>query len=78
VVASPVPSTGDAAYTVDPMDTSAIGEALARVATDDTLRRDLLAAGRARAAQLTWAAAAARHVEVWASLSASAGHRGRR
>ena len=78
VVASPVPSTGDAAYTVDPTDTSAITEALARVATDDTLRRDLLAAGRARAAQLTWAAAAARHVEVWASLSASAGHRGRR
>ncbi len=78
VVASPVPSVGDAAYTVDPLDTSAICEALVRVAGDESLRRELLAAGRARAAELTWASAAAGHVELWASLSSSTGDRGRR
>ena len=77
VVASPLPSTGEAAYTVDPLDVAAIAQALQRVAADEALRRDLVAAGRARAARLTWAAAAAGHAEVWASLSSATGHRGR-
>lgn len=76
VVASPVPSTGDAAYTVDPLDTPAITEALVRVAVDEGLRSDLLAAGWARAAELTWAAAAAGHAEIWASLSSATRPRG--
>jgi glycosyltransferase involved in cell wall biosynthesis len=75
VVASPVPSTGGAAYEVDPLDTAAIAEALVRVAMEDRLRADLVAAGRARAAELTWAAAAAQHAHVWASLPQTAGGR---
>jgi glycosyltransferase involved in cell wall biosynthesis len=69
VVASAVPSTGGAAFDVDPTDVQAMADALVRVATDAALRSDLVAAGRARAATLTWAAAAARHAELWRSLS---------
>lgn len=72
VVASPVPSAGGAAYEVDPTDVAAISAALVRVATDDALRTDLVAAARARAAALTWSAAAARHMELWESLGARA------
>jgi glycosyltransferase involved in cell wall biosynthesis len=69
VVASPVPSTGGAAFEVDPTDVEAIADGIVRVGTDDALRADLSATGRARAASLTWAAAAARHAELWASLA---------
>ena len=69
VVASPQPSTGGAAYEVDPLDVGGIAAALVRVATDAELRADLVAAGRARAAALTWSATAARHVELWGSLA---------
>lgn len=68
VVASPQPSLGGAAYEVDPLDVDAMTAALVRVTTDAALRADLLERGRARAASLTWAAAAARHQELWASL----------
>jgi len=67
VVASPVPSTAGAAYEVEPTDVDAIAAALLLVATDDGLRADLAAAGRERAATLTWAASAARHAEIWAA-----------
>ena len=76
VVASPVPSTGGAAYTIDAHDTAALTEALVLVAGNDRVREELIAAGRARAAALTWAATAAAHADVWASLSSSAGRRG--
>jgi len=69
VVASPQPSVGGAALEVDPLDVGAIATALVRVATDARLRAELVEAGRARAAGLTWAAAAARHEELWASLA---------
>ncbi|MFP5318289.1 MAG: glycosyltransferase family 4 protein [Acidimicrobiia bacterium] len=72
VVASPQPSLGGAAYEVDPLDVDAIAAALVRVSTDASLRADLVEAGRERAATLTWAAAAARHQELWGSLSAGA------
>jgi glycosyltransferase involved in cell wall biosynthesis len=72
VVASPVPSAGGAAYVVDPTDVDAIRDALVRVTTDEPLRADLVAAARARAGALTWAAAAARHMELWESLGARA------
>jgi len=68
VVASTMPSAGSAAHTVDPVDTDAIAEAIVAVATDDRLRRRLVAAGRTRARDLTWAATARRHIEVWSSL----------
>jgi glycosyltransferase involved in cell wall biosynthesis len=73
VVASPVPSTGGAAFEVDPTDIDAIATALVRVATDEPLRADLAAAGRARAAELMWASAAARHAEIWTSLASGGG-----
>jgi alpha-1,3-rhamnosyl/mannosyltransferase len=77
VVASPQPSTGGAAYEVDPLDVDAIADALVRVATDEPRRADLVAAGKARTAELTWAAAAARHTEIYGSLRSRAGHANR-
>jgi len=68
VVASTVPSAGGAAVEVDPFDVDAIAAALVRVATDDGRRAELVAAGRARAAGLTWATTARRHVELWTAI----------
>lgn len=67
VVASPVPSTGGtAALQVDPRDAEAIADGLVRAASDEPLRERLSAAGKARAAELTWARAARGHLDVWA------------
>ena len=71
VVASPQPSLGGAAYEVDPTSVDAMAAALVRVATDSSLRADLVAAGRARTGSLTWAASATRHQELWKSLSST-------
>ena len=68
VVASAVPSAGGAAREVDPDDTDAIADALVEVATDDRVRSTLVTAGLLRAGELTWAAAARRHVELWETL----------
>jgi alpha-1,3-rhamnosyl/mannosyltransferase len=68
-VASPLPTTGDAALEVDPTRVDDIVEGLVRVATDEDLRARLAAAGTARAASLTWEAAARAHVALWSSLS---------
>jgi glycosyltransferase involved in cell wall biosynthesis len=69
VVASPMPSTGTAAHTVDPVDAEAIASAIVAVGTDDKLRRRLVIAGRGRARELTWATTARRHIEVWSGLT---------
>jgi glycosyltransferase involved in cell wall biosynthesis len=69
VVASPVPSTAGAAHEVDPLDVDAIAGALVRVGTDEVHRAALIAAGRDRAAALTWKAAARRHVELWEDVT---------
>lgn len=71
VVASPQPSTGGAAYEVDPHDVGSIADGLTRVATDEALRADLVAAGRERAARLTWSAAADHHRQLWADLAST-------
>ncbi|HEY6622532.1 MAG TPA: glycosyltransferase family 1 protein [Acidimicrobiales bacterium] len=65
VVASDVPSSGSAAYQVDPFDTDSIAEGLLVVATDDGCRERLQAAGRLRAAELSWSSIARRHVDLW-------------
>lgn len=65
VVASPMPSTGGAALEVDPRNVAAIADALVVAATDEEVRAELVSSGRARAAGLTWEAAARRHVELW-------------
>jgi len=46
---------GDAALLVDPYDTEALADAVARVLTDPALAADLVARGRARARQFSWA-----------------------
>ena len=68
VVASPMPTPGGAALVVDPTKVEDIAAALVRLATDDVLRADLAAAGRARAGSLTWEAAARAHVALWSTL----------
>ncbi len=45
---------GDAALLIDPEDTAAIADGLARLASDAALRDDLRARGLARAGQFTW------------------------
>jgi glycosyltransferase involved in cell wall biosynthesis len=45
---------GDAALLIDPEDTAAIADGMARLASDTVLRDDLRARGLARAAQFTW------------------------
>ncbi len=78
VVASPQPSLGGAGHQVDPLAVDAIAHGLVRVSTDDALRAELIAAGRARAARLTWAASAARHAELWESLRTTPTGKGHR
>lgn len=68
VVASGVPSAGGAALEVDPFDTGSIAAGLLRAATEGDARAELVAAGAARASQLTWDRAARRHVELWEGL----------
>lgn len=55
----------DAAVYVDPRDPRSLATELARVAADDSLRRDLALRGRRRAADFSWAASARRHVEAY-------------
>jgi glycosyltransferase involved in cell wall biosynthesis len=49
---------GDAALLVDPLDTAAIAQGIARLVNDTALRADLVARGYRQAAQFTWEAAA--------------------
>jgi alpha-1,3-rhamnosyl/mannosyltransferase len=65
VVASPLPSTGGAAYEVDPSDTSSIAAGLLEVATDARTREELVHRGAIRSQELAWASIARRHREVW-------------
>lgn len=62
VVASNVSSlpevAGDAALLVDPLNTAALADALARILTDDELRGELRRRGLERAHQFTWQRAA--------------------
>jgi len=55
---------GEAALTVDPLDTAAIAAGLERLATDEPLRRELRGRGLARAARFTWRRAAERTLAV--------------
>ena len=63
---------GDAALLVDPYDSHSIAEGLGRALTDETLRADLVARGRRRAAAFSWREAAARTLEVYRGV---VGHR---
>lgn len=69
VASSGLPSVGGAALEVDPTDVPAVADALVVAAGDDRRRAELVTAGLLRAADLTWAAAARRHVELWERLT---------
>lgn len=69
VVAGPLPSTAGAALEVDPTDTAAIADALVIAAGDERRRAELVTAGLLRTGDLTWAAAARHHVELWEALA---------
>ena len=56
---------GDAALLFDPDDDEAVASAVERLLTDSELRSDLAARGRARAAQFSWDAAAARTLDAY-------------
>ena len=56
---------GDAALLVDPLDSSAIAQAIRRISEDVRLRGELRLRGFQRAAQFPWARTAARHAAVY-------------
>lgn len=59
---------GDAALLVPPTDVDALAAALDRALADETLRADLIAKGRARARQFSWANSARQLLEIYRSL----------
>jgi glycosyltransferase involved in cell wall biosynthesis len=59
---------GDAALLVDPYDVEAIADGLRRAVTDDALRADLIARGRRRARDFSWARAAAATRQVYGDV----------
>ncbi len=69
VLASTVPSVGDAALVVDPLDVTGIANGFVRLAGDDELRRELSERGLARAAAHRWVDSAAGHLRLWESVS---------
>ena len=70
VLASPLPSVGDAALVVDPRSVDEIAASIVRVATDEGLRAELVASGLARTADLTWKVSASAHASLWRRLGA--------
>jgi glycosyltransferase involved in cell wall biosynthesis len=68
VVASPMPSTGGAAYEVDPRDVASIATGLLAAACDLATRVELVERGSRRAAALRWDIAAQRHLDAWEQL----------
>jgi glycosyltransferase involved in cell wall biosynthesis len=69
VIASAVPSAGNAALIVDPMDEPNIASAMRALVGDDARCAEMAAAGIAETEGLTWARSAAEHIAVWESLN---------
>lgn len=69
VTSNAVPSGRGAALEVDPLDVDAIADAIVAATTDSACRADLVRRGSARAAELTWRRAAARHIDLWRALA---------
>ena len=59
---------GDAAMLVDPYDPDAIADAIARVLTDERLRRELRTKGLARARQFSWESSVRRVREIYGQV----------
>ncbi len=62
---------GGAATIVDPLDTDALALAIAALLDDENGRAAASAAGRARAAEMTWARTAERYVDLFDQLAES-------
>jgi len=60
--------TGDAALTVDPLDTDGLTEAISRALKDASLRREMTDKGLAQAARFTWAVAARQLLDTFEAL----------
>jgi glycosyltransferase involved in cell wall biosynthesis len=63
---------GGAALLVDPYDVASIADGIRRAVTDETLRQDLIARGRARAREFSWARAAADTLGVYRQVLGAA------
>lgn len=59
---------GDAAHYFDPLDTTAMTDAINEVLTDQILRKKLIAAGRGQAAKYSWKRTAQQTLEVYGHL----------
>jgi glycosyltransferase involved in cell wall biosynthesis len=62
---------GDAAQYVDPHDVNSIAGGIAKVLSDETLRRSLIARGLERAQLFSWEQAAKKHLEVFEDAAES-------
>jgi glycosyltransferase involved in cell wall biosynthesis len=62
---------GDAALLVPPTDVDALAAALDRALTDEALRADLIAKGRTRARQFSWAKSARQLLEIYHAVCAA-------
>jgi glycosyltransferase involved in cell wall biosynthesis len=63
-------AVGDAGLTIDPLSADELAQALAQVLSDDALRDRLTTAGRARAAEFTWARTARATADVYRGVLA--------
>lgn len=63
---------GDAALLVDPYDVASIADGIRRAVTDEALRHDLIARGRLRAREFSWARAAADTLAVYREVVGTA------
>jgi alpha-1,3-rhamnosyl/mannosyltransferase len=62
-------TVGDAGLLVDPDDAEAFADAMSRLASDDELRAQLVAAGHRQAAKFTWDRAAQSALEIYTELA---------
>jgi glycosyltransferase involved in cell wall biosynthesis len=62
---------GDAAYYVDPSDIKGLADGIYRVATDESLRADLIQRGLQRARMFSWRTSAKCHVKLFERLLSS-------
>lgn len=69
VVASKVPSVGDASVEVDPFNVEEIADGIVEVATDEKLRMRLRNDGYRYSKTLTWAGTARGYRRLWSSLA---------
>lgn len=60
---------GDGALLVDPLDEAAIAAGIRRLASDEALRRELVAKGRANVARFTWRETAVRVLDLLESAA---------